>query len=27
VLAGLIADRVELALDWGYPSFDEALFA
>ena len=26
VLAGLIADRVELALDWGYPSFDEALF-
>ena len=27
VLAGLIADRGELALDWGYPSFDEALFA
>ena len=26
VLAGLIADRVELALDWGYPSFDGALF-
>lgn len=26
VLAGLIADRVKLALDWGYPSFDEALF-
>lgn len=26
VLAGLIADRIESALDWGYPSFDEALF-
>ncbi len=23
----MIADRVELALDWGYPAFDEALFA
>ena len=26
VLAGLIADRAELAFDWGYPTFDEALF-
>lgn len=26
ILAGLIADRAELAFDWGYPTFDEALF-
>ena len=25
-LADLIADRAELALNWGYPAFDEALF-
>lgn len=27
MLASMIADRVDLALDWGYPAFDEALFA
>ncbi|WP_294685838.1 hypothetical protein [uncultured Bifidobacterium sp.] len=26
VLTSMIADRVDLALTWGYPSFDEALF-
>ena len=26
ILASMIADRVDLALTWGYPSFDEALF-
>lgn len=26
VLSSLIADRAELAFEWGYPSFDEALF-
>ncbi len=25
-LSSLIADRVELAFEWGYPTFDEALF-
>ncbi|MCG4622046.1 MULTISPECIES: hypothetical protein [Bifidobacterium] len=27
MIASMIADRVDLALDWGYPAFDEALFA
>ena len=27
MLASMIADRVDLALAWGYPAFDEALFA
>lgn len=26
ILTSMIADRVDLALTWGYPSFDEALF-
>lgn len=26
VLSSLIADRAELAFEWGYPTFDEALF-